>query len=154
MMSHPFFVITTQNQIGKHATIKDSKVTNASLFGAASKIGVRGLFHGAAVSQVFNVPASVVYLWVTEHTREASRDFLFSSFPKLSVGAVDAMQVTYSALFANLTSMTVCYPANLIVTKMVVQDRTHRLSFVNTCKDVYKAHGAHGFTHGFFSTSI
>lgn len=150
MLSHPFFVLTTRQQIGKHVVGKDGS-KNSSALHAAKAIGIRGLFHGAIVSQVFNVPASVVYLWITEQTRESSRSYLFDNFPVLPVGAVDALQVTYSALFANFASMAVCYPANLVVTKMVVQCAKERISFLNTCKNVYKEHGSHGFSHGFVS---
>jgi hypothetical protein len=150
LLSHPFFVMTTRSQIGKQVTGKDGRKTS-SFFASASALGPKRLFHGAMVSQIFNVPASVVYLWVTEQTRESCRDFMFRNYPKLPAAAVDGLQVTYSALFANLFSMAVCYPANLIVTKMVVQSSNQRFGFLQTCKNVYREHGTHGFSHGFSS---
>lgn len=149
-MSHPFFVITTQKQIGRHMS-SDGRGKSIGLLGAAGAIGLRGLCHGIVVSQVFQTPNNVVYLWATEQTREFSRQYLFRDFPALPLAAVDAIQVTYSAIVANFLSLSISYPANLVVTKMVVQDNASRLGFINTCRDVYKRHGAHGFTHGFFS---
>ena len=120
------------------------------MFGAAGAIGFRGLFHGAIVNQIFQTPNNVVYLWAVEKSRESCRNFLHQRYPKMSEGTVDAIQVTVSATVANFCSIMISYPANLVVTKMVIQEKGSRLSFVKTCKDVYKKHGVHGFSHGFF----
>ena len=153
ILSHPFFVITTQQQIGKNLgpNSLNGGIWQKLGLQAARSLGSKALFHGALVSQVFNVPASVVYLWVTEKTRESSREHLFASFPSLPLAGVDALQVTCSALSANLLSMAVCYPANLVVTKMVVQSENKRCGFIQSCRKVYSAHGTHGFSHGFLS---
>lgn len=147
-MSHPFFVITTQNQVGKHIS-KDAGSGGARLVIAAKAIGLRGLFHGAIVSQIFQTPNSVVYLWSLEQSRESTRAFLSAYYPSLSTGTVDAIQVTCSAGVSNFLSMIISYPANLVITKMVIQEKNNRLGFINTIKEIYKTHGKHGFSHGF-----
>lgn len=154
MLSHPFYVLTTRQQVGVHAT-GDHKLpivgVGTGLLPTFNKIGMRGMFHGALVSQIFNVPANVVYLWITEYTRESSRDFLFKNHPSVSVEVVDALQVTYSAFFANLFSMMACYPPNLVVSKMVIQNKENRTGFVQCCRQVYRDHGLRGFSLGFSS---
>jgi hypothetical protein len=153
VLTYPFYVITTRKQAGAHITGDTSfSGTNNSNLQTIQKIGWHGLFRGVLFSNLFYIPSSTLYLSVTEISRQNINPYLHELFPHLQIEYLDGLQVLYSGILSNFTSLILSNPANVVLAKMVVQKYSQPvMGTLTIAKMIYSTYGAKGFFLGFGS---
>jgi hypothetical protein len=151
LISHPFYVLTTRQQVqlsGDHSIHNNLK---HGLKDAYLKIGFRGLFRGYLPLLLLNTPSSLAYLGVTEYSRQTYRDLMTSWYPKVSLFYIDSSQAVLSALLANFISVILYTPAEVISSIMIIQNRQNRQNLRQASRTLYQTNGFKGFFRGFNS---
>lgn len=154
ILTYPFYVITTRKQAGPHITGDVCLTTgknNLTILQVISKIKLSGLFRGVIFSNIFYIPSSTLYLTVTEVSRQQINPFLYECFPNATVSSLDGLQVLYSGILSNFTSLILSNPANVILAKMVVQKHLKNQSILEITKQIHSTYGMRGFFLGFGS---
>jgi hypothetical protein len=121
---------------------------------AIGSIGWKGLFRGAIMSNAISIPSNIVYLSVTESSREVILSSLHSAFPNVHPAYTDIMQTTASGCMANFSYMLISNPTNVVLAKLVTQKAGNNLSFWQVAQNIYRRNGLNGFCHGFGSNFI
>jgi solute carrier family 25, member 44 len=153
ILTYPFYVITTRKQAGSHITGDVCPTTgkNLTIFQVSSRIQLSGLFRGVIFSNLFYIPSSTLYLAVTEISRQHINPFLHEHFPSASISSLDGMQVLYSGILSNFTSLVLSNPANVVLAKLIVQKHLKNQSVLAITKQIYSTFGLRGFFLGFGS---
>lgn len=152
LISHPFYVLTTRQQVqlsGDHQAINNN--LKHSLKDAYLKIGFRGLFRGYLPLLLLNTPSSLAYLGVTEYSRQTYRDLVTSWYPKAPLFYIDSSQAVLSALLANFISVILYTPAEVISSIMIIQNKDNRQNLRQASRTLYQTNGFKGFFRGFNS---
>lgn len=124
-----------------------SSVTN-ELMRSVKTIGLAGLFRGFIPVACMGLPSNVIYLELTESTREALQSKLKSVFPKLSLVYFDGIQSFVSGLISNSVSLIPFVPADVLSARLIVQGRKD-IGVYNMARLIYKEGGVHGFFRGY-----
>ena len=149
LVTHPFSVITTRQQAG-HSVTGDPHYSSviSAIRGYESTLGWRGLFRGWTPVALMGVPSQLVYLTVTEASREMFQRSLKTAFPTMSSAGIDAFQATGTSVIANTISYIPYVPAEVISSKMMIQGRRGN-SVMQTVRAILKENGLRGFYRGF-----
>ena len=149
LITHPFSVITTRQQAGRHITgdPRSSSVFNA-MSGLVGILGWRGMFRGWTPVAVMGVPSQLIYLTITESTREKFQRALKSVFPSLPSAVIDGMQSAGTSVIANVVSYVPFVPAEVISSRMMIQGKRGN-GMLQTMRYVWKEDGFRGFYRGF-----
>ena len=138
LITHPFSVITTRQQAGHHITgdPRSSSVFSA-MRGLVGTLGWRGMFRGWTPVAVMGVPSQLIYLTITESTRESFQRTLKNVFPSLPSALIDGMQSAGTSVIANGVSYIPFVPAEVISSRMMIQGRNGN-GMTQTMKCIYK----------------
>jgi solute carrier family 25, member 44 len=153
VLTYPFYVMTTRKQAGAHIT-GDASLSgkNISILQTIQKIGWSGLFRGVLFSNLFYIPSSTLYLSVTEISRQNINSYLHKFFPHVQIEYLDGVQVLYSGILSNFTSLLLSNPANVVLAKMVVQKCSEpAMNSLAIARTIYSTYGPRGFFLGFGS---
>ena len=117
----PFNVVATRQQAGSLVTGDkgSSRTVVEALSQYRKELGWRGLFRGYLPIATMGVPSQIVYLSITETTREVLQKNIRTVFPGFSSGLIDAAQSSATALAANIVSLIPYVPADVISSRMV-----------------------------------
>lgn len=151
LISHPFYVLTTRQQVQLSGDILSKSNLKSNLIDMSKKIGVTGLFRGYLPLLILNTPSSLAYLGATEYTRQKYRNMMSYLFPQCSLFYIDSSQAILSALIANFISVILYTPGEVISSVMIIQNRDNRQNLRLTCKNLYQTNGIQGFFRGFNS---
>lgn len=153
IVTYPFNVLTIRRQAGGVLTgdVCANSNSGTGLKHAIGSIGWKGLFRGAIMSNAISIPSNIVYLSVTESSREVILSSLHTAFPSLHPAYTDIIQTTASGCMANFSYMLISNPTNVVLAKLVTQKVGNNLNFWQVAKSIYKHSGFSGFTHGFGS---
>ena len=103
----PFNVVATRQQAG--TVVTGDKGAPRTVIGALSQyrqeLGWKGLFRGFLPIATMGVPSQIVYLSITERTREVLQKNIRTVFPGFNSGLIDAAQSTATALMASMVSL-------------------------------------------------
>lgn len=150
-VSHPFYVLTTRQQV--HLITGDTviKANNlaASIKSITAKIGFRGLYRGWGPLTMINIPCNLAYLSCTELTRQNFRHYYYYIHPHASPTFVDFLQVIISSSMSNLCSLLISNPVEVVVSRMIVQHPHERTSIRSAINTIIAKNGYRGFRHGF-----
>ena len=152
LVSHPFYVLTTRQQAGLLVTgDKPSTSFSAGFRNAIHRIGWSGLFRGWIPMAAVSIPSNVLYLTVIEKTREQCSDLFRERYPTAQPAVKDAAQAVYSGIIATFVYQVIFNPAEVLVSRMIIQNKANRTCFRTTCKDIYREGrgGGRGFFRGY-----
>ena len=126
MVLHPFNVITTRQQAGTVVTGDPKAVAKhtvaESLLHYRKELGWRGLFRGWLPVATVGSLSQIVYLQITEKTREVFQTRLRGMAPPATPGVViDTAQSAATAFLANAVSLVPFVPAEVVSSRMIVQ---------------------------------
>ena len=125
LILQPFNVLTTRQQAGTIITGDCPKVMQhtvaESLVHYRRELGWKGLFRGWLPVACMGVPSQLVYLSITEKTRETFQTSLKKMLPTMNGVAIDTAQSAATALLANAFSLLPFVPAEVISSRMIVQ---------------------------------
>lgn len=155
LFTHPLNVLTTRQQAGSKVTGDTSPSTHtvqAALKHSVHNLGVSGLFRGWIPVALMGLPSQVLYLSITESSRELLQSKLFNRFPDASPAIVDAAQVATSSVLANAVSLIPYMPADVLSCRLIVQSR-QGMGAVALSKKIWTENGLRGFYRG-FNTSL
>ena len=148
LISHPFYVLTTRQQAGTVVTgDKVSSSFSAGLKNALHRIGWSGLFRGWVPMAAASIPSNVIYLTVIEKTREQCSDIFKERYPDVNPAVKDAAQAVYSGVIATFVYQALFNPAEVLVSRMIVQNKMNRTCFRTTSKMIFNEEK---FGKGFF----
>lgn len=153
LLLQPFNVVTTRQQAGPLVT--GDKNTPSSVVGALlqyrRELGWRGLFRGWLPIATMGVPSQLVYLSITESSREILQKNIKRVLPNASSMTVDTLQSSGTALAANMISLVPYVPADVISSRMVIQP-AKGIGMTSMVKLIYKegADAAFGGRGGVF----
>ena len=117
------------------------------------------------------LPSNVLYIKLTESTREVFQNKLKSLFPKLSFVYVDGIQAAMTGLVSNAISLIPYVPADVISARLIVQGLFYSMILfvhlymhetnlhinagrkdigaLNMARLIYKERGFQGFFRGY-----
>ena len=149
LVTHPFSVITTRQQAGHNLTGDPhySSVYSA-IRGYERTLGWRGLFRGWTPVALMGVPSQLVYLTITEASRELFQKSLRTIFPTMPSAGIDAFQAAGTSIIANTISYIPYVPAEVISSRMMIQGPKGN-SVMQTVRTILKENGLRGFYRGF-----
>lgn len=159
LVSHPFYVLTTRQQAGTLITgDKPAASFSAGFRNSINRIGWSGLFRGWVPMAAISIPANVMYLTVLERSREQCGQFFSKHCPSSSPVLKDGTQAVYSGVIATFLYQMMFNPAEVLVSRMIVQNPGSRSSLPSTASLILRQdkHGK-GFFRGFsgsFGTGI
>ena len=151
LVSHPFYVLTTRQQAGTLITgDKPSTSFSAGFRNAIDRIGWSGLFRGWVPMAAVSIPSNVLYLTVIEKTREQCSDMFSQRYPTAQPAVKDAAQAVYSGIIATFVYQIMFNPAEVLVSRMIVQNKLNRTCFKTTSRHILQEnkHGK-GFFRGY-----
>ena len=149
IITQPFSVVTTRQQAGRLVTGDPSYSSVASaMIGYKKTLGWRGLFRGWTPVALMGVPSQLVYLTITESSRETLQRSLKILLPNFSSASIDGLQSVGSSVIANTISYVPYVPAEVISSRMIVQGRSGT-GMIQTMSSIWKEDGIRGFYKGF-----
>lgn len=139
VFSHPFHVVTMQQQAGilKLFARKDFKEINffqllvLNLKEIKNKIGIRGLFRGW-IPLMLEAPSHALYFAVTE----SSREYVVNALKLACISSsflIDPIQSAISSVLANAVSLVPWVPAEVLSSKLALQGTIPMCSHINVC---------------------
>jgi hypothetical protein len=149
LLTQPFNVVTTRQQAGRSVTGDPvhSSVYSA-MKGYVNTLGWRGMFRGWAPVGLMGVPSQLIYLTITESTRESFQKSLRSILPDASSATIDGLQASGTSIIANAVSYVPYVPAEVISSRMMIQGRKGS-NMRQIVKIIWKEDGFKGFYRGF-----
>ena len=139
LVSHPFYVLTTRQQAGTLVTgDKPSASFSAGFRNAINRIGWSGLFRGWIPMAAVSIPSNVVYLTVIEKTREQCGDLFSQRYPTAQPAVKDAAQAVYSGIAATFIYQVMFNPAEVLVSRMIIQNKSNLTCFKTTSRNIYR----------------
>lgn len=149
LVTHPFSVVTTRQQAGRNIT-GDPHYSNvfSAIKGYESTLGWRGLFRGWTPVALMGVPSQLMYLTITEASRECFQKSLKTLFPTMPSAVIDGLQAGGTSVIANAISYIPYVPAEVISSRMMIQGRKAN-SMTQTIRIIWKEDGMRGFYRGF-----
>lgn len=105
---------------------------------ALERMGWRGLFRGWVPMAMVSIPSNVVYLTVIEKTREQVGDMFSQNYPKANSAVKDAAQAVYSGVVATFVYQIMFNPAEVLVSRMIIQNKTNWTSVRTTARNLYQ----------------
>lgn len=149
IITQPFSVVTTRQQAGHRITGDPTYSSVASaMIGYQKALGWRGLFRGWTPVALMGVPSQLVYLTITESSRETLQHSFKTIFPKFSSASIDGFQSVGSSVIANTVSYIPYVPAEVISSRMIIQGRDGK-GMTQTIRCIWKEDGFRGFYKGF-----
>ena len=130
------------------AAASSSTSVTSELMRSVKTIGLAGLFRGFIPVACMGLPSNVIYLELTESTREIFQNKLKFVFPNLSLVYVDGIQSLASGLIANAVSLIPFVPADVLSARLIVQGRKD-IGVYNMSRLIYKESGVRGFFNGY-----
>lgn len=154
LVSHPFYVLTTRQQAGTLVTgDKPSTSFSAGFRNAIQRIGWSGLFRGWIPMAAVSIPSNVVYLTVIEKTREQCSEIFTQRYPSAQPAVKDAAQAVYSGIVATFVYQIMFNPAEVLVSRMIIQNKHNRTCFQTTCGHIMaEDRRGKGFFRGYSSS--
>ena len=149
LLTQPFNVVTTRQQAG--FTVTGDKLyptVFSAMNGYVTTLGWRGMFRGWAPVALMGVPSQLMYLTITEASRESFQRSLKTIFPTLPSAMVDGLQASGTSVIANAVSYIPYVPAEVISSRMMIQGRKGN-GMTQTMKCIWKEDGFRGFYRGF-----
>jgi len=115
-------------------------------------IGFSGLYRGLVATGLSGIPSQVIYLSVTESSREVIREGLYNHVlpAKTPIYVIDGIQACASSVLANVFSLVPYVPGEVIATRLMIQGK-ESIGTIGMIKKIYKAEGFNGFYRGFNS---
>jgi hypothetical protein len=149
LVLQPFSVVMTRQQAGPLLTgDKQHNSLMSNMVYTYQKLGMKGLFRGWLPMALAGSPAQVLYLEITESSREYFQAVLRRAFPGVSNTVSDAMQASMSSVLANGASLIPYVPGEVLSSRMIVQGRSG-LGMVDMSRAIWKESGILGFYRGF-----
>jgi hypothetical protein len=138
LISHPFYVLTTRQQAGNLVTgDKLSTSFSAGFRNAIDRIGWSGLLRGWMPMAAVSIPSNVVYLTVVEKSREQCGNLFDARYPTASPALRDAAQAVYCSTLATFVYQVMFNPAEVLVSRMIIQNKTNLTCFKTTSRQIY-----------------
>jgi hypothetical protein len=106
------------------------------------------MFRGWAPIGLMGVPSQLMYLTITETTREKFQRSLKKLLPNLSNNTIDGLQASATSVVANVVSYVPYVPAEVISSRMMIQGRKGH-GMTKIMKLIYSEDGIRGFYRGF-----
>jgi len=152
IITQPFNVITTRQQVGFARTgdIRQPNMIKA-FQQALQNLGWKGLFRGLLPSASMGIPSQVIYITITEGTREPLQKHATNMFPSASPIIIDAIQAGATSVLANAASLISYVPGEVVSCRMMIQPK-EGLGVSGMCKLVWQEEGIRGFYRGFNSS--
>lgn len=149
IITQPFSVVTTRLQAGHRITGDPAYSSVASaMIGYQKALGWRGLFRGWTPVALMGVPSQLVYLTITESSRETLQRSFRILFPNFSSASIDGLQSVGSSIIANTVSYIPYVPAEVISSRMMIQGRGGN-GMIQTIRCIWRDDGFRGFYKGF-----
>lgn len=185
----PLNVIMTRQQAGASitgdhaASTSNSMNVYKSLQHTIQSIGLSGLYRGILPIVLLGIPSQIIYLTITEASREKIRKLLSAtsdhshssnddsqpqpptvtlthtessnSNTMAAVATVtDGVQSACSSILANFLSLIPYVPAEVISTRLIIQDR-NSIGTIAMIRHIYNTDkGIRGFYRGFYSSFV
>jgi len=145
-ISHPLNLITTRQQSGRDKSSghiwKDIKTTTRT-------VGFRGLFRGWAPIALMGLPTNVIYLIITESSRESLQNKIKVFYPTISPIYLDTIQSFASSIVANAVSLVPYVPADVISCRLITQPGKENIGAIRMTKAILAESGIKGLYKGF-----
>ena len=149
IITQPFSVVTTRQQAGYRVTGDPTYSSVASaMIGYQKALGWRGLFRGWTPVALMGVPSQLLYLTITESSRETLQQLYKILFPNFSSASIDGLQSVGSSVIANTVSYVPYVPAEVISSRMMIQGRGGN-GMTQTIRCIWREDGFRGFYKGF-----
>lgn len=159
LLTHPFNVLMTRQQAGSAVTGDLGLHSNSNSMikafrSAVGTIGMRGLLRGWMPITVMGVPSQVIYFSVTESSREYLQGNMRRFLPGLSDPVIDGMQSLLSSVIANVTSLVPYVPAEVISSRLIVQQGRNNIGIISMTKLIILESGYRGLYKGFTTSCL
>lgn len=145
-LTHPLNLITTRQQSGRDKSsgniLQDMKMT-------ARTVGFRGLFRGWLPIATMGLPSNVIYLIITESSRESLQNKIKMIYPNILPLYLDSMQSFISSIAANAVSLIPYVPADVISCRLITQQGKTNIGTIRMMKTILAESGVKGFYKGF-----
>lgn len=145
-VTHPLNLITTRQQSGRDTStgniLRDIATT-------ATTVGFRGLFRGWMPIAVMGLPSNVLYLVITESSRESLQNRIKAIYPNIPALYLDGVQSFASSIAANAVSLVPYVPADVISCRLITQQGRENIGALRMAKLIIKESGAKGLYKGF-----
>ena len=145
-ISHPLNLITTRQQSGRDKSsghiLQDIKKT-------AQTVGFRGLFRGWTPIALMGLPTNVIYLVITESSRESLQNKIKAFYPTISPLYLDSMQSFVSSIVANAVSLLPYVPADVISCRLITEPGKESIGAIRMTKTILAESGIKGLYKGF-----
>jgi hypothetical protein len=150
-ISHPFTVISVRQQADPKVLGEGHRKDMLSVLRHSfSTFGIRGVFRGFLPMAVLGTPSNILYFTAIESSREIFQPIIINTFPHLPKEAVELLQSSTTAVFANFISLIPYVPAEVMSARMIVHPT--RTSIFKIAKQIYQETGFRGFFKGFSSS--
>lgn len=149
LLTQPFNVVTTRQQAGRNVTGDPHYASvYSAMRGYVGTLGWRGMFRGWAPVGLMGIPSQLMYLTITEASRESFQKSLKIIFPTMPSAFIDGVQASATSVLANAVSYVPYVPAEVISSRMMIQGRNGS-GMTQTMTMIWKEDGFRGFYRGF-----